>query len=103
MKSEEWRVLESIVDAAMGLPADRRAAFLEQQLAGDPAGLDKARTILARLAEAEDFLEPPPPAPDPAAPAGSALPGQIWGAGAWAWAMPWPAPRAGLNRPARSS
>ncbi|WP_027442472.1 serine/threonine-protein kinase [Erythrobacter cryptus] len=80
MKSHEWRVLESIVDAAMGLPADRRAAFLEQQLAGDPAGLDKARTILARLAEAEDFLEPPPPAPDPAAPAGSALPGQI---GVW--------------------
>jgi non-specific serine/threonine protein kinase/serine/threonine-protein kinase len=79
MKSEEWRVLESIVDAAMGLPADRRAAFLEQQLAGDPAGLHKARTILARLAEAEGFLEPPA-APDPAAPAGSALPGQI---GVW--------------------
>ena len=80
MRAEDWDVLDEIVDAAMALPADERQAFLETRLAADPEALRKATGILARLAEAEGFLEPAAgPAPQPAA-----TPGQIgvWQVGA---------------------
>lgn len=80
IRAEDWDVLDEIVDAAMALPADERQAFLETRLAADPEALRKATGILARLAEAEGFLEPAAgPAPQPAA-----TPGQIgvWQVGA---------------------
>jgi hypothetical protein len=107
MRDEDWQVLNEIVDEAMGLAPEARQTFLETKLAADPATLDAASGIVARLSDAESFLEPGQSAASPP----SAPLGQIgvwhlgtnWGGAGWAWSMPRRACKAGSNRRARSS
>jgi serine/threonine protein kinase len=51
--------LRQILDSAADLPADRRAAFLEQACGGDGNLKAQVETLLAALAQAQDFLATP--------------------------------------------
>lgn len=59
MQGRDWQTIDSAIDEALNLPAANRAAFLRAKLTQTPEGLAKAEEILARLGEAEGFLEPP--------------------------------------------
>src|SRR5947199_5942937 len=49
----------AVLNAALELPADGRAAYLDQACAGDLALLQQVEALLQAYERAEDFLEAP--------------------------------------------
>jgi eukaryotic-like serine/threonine-protein kinase len=76
MTPERWQLIEDILDAALELPVDARAAFLHEHCAGDP----DLRTDVARILAAGE--QPTPLPATPASFAASLLAGLAPGAGA---------------------
>ncbi|HEX5219979.1 MAG TPA: serine/threonine-protein kinase, partial [Verrucomicrobiae bacterium] len=54
----------AILNAALELPRERRAAYLNEACAGEPALRRKVEALLAAHDEAEDFLDTPAPGVD---------------------------------------
>ncbi|MBY8825163.1 serine/threonine-protein kinase [Sphingomonas colocasiae] len=61
MQASEWTRLSALIDEAMELAEDARDAFLAGWLADDPALLERARDMLARMQD-DRFLEHAGPA-----------------------------------------
>lgn len=61
MQASEWARLSTLIDEAMELAEDARDAFLAGRLADDPALLERAKGILARMKD-DRFLEHAGPA-----------------------------------------
>ncbi len=59
MQPDDWELLEKVIDEALAMPPERRAAFLETRLADRPEELLKARRIIDQMEQAETFLELP--------------------------------------------
>lgn len=59
MRPDDWELLEKVIDEALAMPPERRAAFLETRLADRPEELLKARRIIDQMEQAETFLELP--------------------------------------------
>src|SRR5579862_975765 len=59
MDSERWKQVDSLLQAALELPAQERAAFLRHACAGDPALEREVQSLLAAQQEAASFLETP--------------------------------------------
>lgn len=59
MRPDDWGLLEKVIDDALAMPPETRAAFLETRLADRPEELLKARRIIDQIEEAETFLELP--------------------------------------------
>ncbi len=57
MKSDRWRRLDALVEAALERPAEERGRFLEQACADDESLRLEAESLLAVDGEAEGFLE----------------------------------------------
>ncbi len=57
--SERWQRVEEVLDAALDLPPERRAAFLDRTCDGDPELYAEVKRMLSCCAQAEDFLEEP--------------------------------------------
>ncbi len=60
MTPEQYRKAGEIYHAALSLPPDRRAEFLERACAGDPNLLSEVESLLAAHADAGQFIEAPP-------------------------------------------
>ncbi len=56
---KRWERIEDVLDAALDLPPERRAAFLDRACDGDPALRDEAAQMLRCCDRAKDFLEEP--------------------------------------------
>ncbi|MGE5834931.1 MAG: serine/threonine-protein kinase [Acidobacteriota bacterium] len=56
---EGWRLINDLFHRALELPADRRAAFLEESCGGDAALRDEVASLLASHERAADFIEEP--------------------------------------------
>lgn len=63
MRADDWDVLDRIINEALTLPVEDRAAFLEARLADRPEELHKAQRILDQFGKAETFLEEADPQP----------------------------------------
>jgi len=71
--ADRWRLIAPILEEALELSKERRAAFLDRACAGDRGLRDEIETLLSADSEAGDFLGAPvdlsaialPPAPDP--------------------------------------
>ena len=57
---------EALFAAALALPPDKRAAYLDEQCGQDAALRQRIANLLKAFSQSEGFLEPPPPAPGPA-------------------------------------
>ncbi len=57
--SDRWREIEQVLDRALDLPADARAAFLESTCGADVALRDEVERLLRANDRAGDFLEQP--------------------------------------------
>jgi len=54
-----WRKIEAVLDGALDLPPDRRAAYLDEACAGDPPLRAEVESLLSAHASASGFLESP--------------------------------------------
>jgi eukaryotic-like serine/threonine-protein kinase len=59
MDADRWKHVDSLLDAALALPADERNAFLRQTCADDEALEREIRSLLAAKEQAGSFLESP--------------------------------------------
>src|SRR5215475_7766131 len=59
MKRERWKQIDLLLDAALELPPDKRAAFLDEACAGDEELRKQLDALLASNDEAHSFLEQP--------------------------------------------
>src|SRR5215813_15112699 len=59
MKPERWYQIDQFLDAALELPPDKRAAFLDEACAGDDALRKELDALLASDDGARSFLEQP--------------------------------------------
>jgi serine/threonine protein kinase len=59
MKSEEWRKIEKLLDAALELAPAERLEFLDERAAGTPEVLREVRSLLACEEKANNFLAVP--------------------------------------------
>ena len=59
MKPERWKQVDQLLDAALELPPEKRAAFLDQACAGDEELRKKLDALLASDDGAHSFLEKP--------------------------------------------
>jgi serine/threonine protein kinase/Tfp pilus assembly protein PilF len=59
MKPERWNQIERLLDAALELPPDKRAAFLDEACAGDAELRKELDALLASDDGAHSFLEQP--------------------------------------------
>jgi predicted Ser/Thr protein kinase len=57
----DWATVNDLFHRALGLPADRRSAFLDAECAGNAALRDEVLSLLAAHDRAGDFMEAPPP------------------------------------------
>ena len=56
---EEWERLEEVLDAALELPPDDRAAFVERACGTDERLRERSRALLVAAERAGEFLERP--------------------------------------------
>jgi non-specific serine/threonine protein kinase/serine/threonine-protein kinase len=63
MDADDWKVLDQVINAALALPTEDRAAFVRMHLTDWPEGLQKAKRILSQFDRAETFLERSDPQP----------------------------------------
>ena len=59
MKRERWNQIDQLLDAALDLPLEKRAAFLDEACAGDDALRKELDALLASDNGARSFLEQP--------------------------------------------
>jgi len=59
MEAKRWQRVEALYHSALKIPADQRVAFLEDSCVGDTALREEVESLLARMSQAEDFLEAP--------------------------------------------
>src|SRR6266404_7533657 len=59
MKPERWKQVDQLLDTALELPPEKRAAFLDQACAGDEELRKKLDALLASDDGAHSFLEKP--------------------------------------------
>jgi serine/threonine-protein kinase len=59
--ADEWQRLNRVLDPALELPLEQRAAFLDRACAGDPALRTRAERLLQACQQAEHFLDEPAP------------------------------------------
>src|SRR5215472_12625722 len=59
MKPERWNQIDQFLDAALELPPDKRAAFLDKACAGDDELRKELDALLASDDDAQSFLETP--------------------------------------------
>ena len=57
MTSERWLQIERLFHAALELPVDRRAAFVNDSSGGDAALQLEVQSLLDQSTQADDFLE----------------------------------------------
>jgi WD40 repeat protein/serine/threonine protein kinase len=60
MTPARWQQIDQLFEATLDLPAERRAAFLEESCLGDPALRREVEQLLAAGARADDFFEAAP-------------------------------------------
>src|ERR1041385_1483717 len=58
-KPERWQRIREVFDAALKLPAEQRAAYLDQACAGDAEFREEVESLLNSYREADKFLETP--------------------------------------------
>ena len=61
MTRDTWQRVKEILHGAMDLPAQERAAFLDQACAGDAEVRREVESLLNSHEEANEFIEPPAP------------------------------------------
>src|SRR6266576_880688 len=59
MKRERWKQIDQLLDAALELPLEKRAAFLDETCAGDEQLRKELDALLASDDVAHSFLEQP--------------------------------------------
>src|SRR5438046_168993 len=59
MKSDRWRQIDEIFQAALERDARERPAFLDEVCSGDPALRNKVEALIASDEGAKSFLESP--------------------------------------------
>src|SRR3712207_1753696 len=59
--ASRWRKVEQLLDAALDLPQDKRAAFLDHSCSGDAELRREVERLLRACDTAEHFLEVPAP------------------------------------------
>ena len=59
MDAERWKHVDSLLEAALARPPDKRDAFLRQTCVDDDALEREIRSLLAAHEQADSFLEHP--------------------------------------------
>jgi WD40 repeat protein/serine/threonine protein kinase len=57
METQRWQQIDALLDEALEMPAEARAAWLREACGGDDALRDEVSSLLAASEEADDFIE----------------------------------------------